>query len=82
MIIVVWVFTRIRIMPKDHKRHLISNLKGDFIEIEKPKSKSKPRPIDEQVFLSMVVDRDRLFYREAQERGDTEMMEFLKNRHK
>lgn len=48
---------------------------------DKPKSKTKPRDIPEQLFLDMVRERDRVFYAEAKLRGDTEMMTFLKNRH-
>ncbi len=69
-------------MPKDHKRHLIHDMKGNFVEIEKETYKSKPRDIPYEIFKSMVVDRDRLFYKEAQAKGDIATMEFLINRHK
>jgi hypothetical protein len=44
-------------------------------------SKSKPRDIPFENFLSMVRDRDRIFYKEAEQNGDIATMEFLKNRY-
>ncbi len=70
-------------MPKDHKRHLKLNSDWEWVDvIEKSDYKSKPRDIPYEIFKSMVVDRDRLFYKEAQAKGDIATMEFLKNRHK
>lgn len=40
-------------------------MQGGFYEIEKEKSKSKPREIDNEIFLSMVIERDRLWYKEG-----------------
>jgi len=68
-------------IPKDYKRHLKSDMKGNFVEIEKPKSKSVPREIEHSIFLSMVVERDRVLYNEAKNKGDIATMEFLKKRH-
>lgn len=70
-------------MAKDNKRHLKHDMKGGFDEIGvKSKSKTVPREIEHSIFLSMVVDRDRIFYKEAKDKGDVATMEFLKNRHK
>lgn len=70
-------------MPTDYKRHLKLNENYDWVDAkEKVKSKAKPRDISYDIFLNAVRDRDRLFYKEAQAKGDIEMMEFLKNRHK
>lgn len=67
----------------DYRRHLKSNMKGDFEDTKIDDSKkSKPRAIENEIFLSMVRDRDRLFYKEAKAKGDIATMEFLKNRHK
>ena len=68
-------------MPKDYKRHLKSDMQGGFYEIEKAKSKSVPREIEHSIFLSMVVERDRVLYNEAKSKGDIATMEFLKKRH-
>jgi len=52
-------------MP-DYKRHLISNLKGDFIEIEKPKYKAKPRKIEkDERITAYQVERDRILWKEG-----------------
>ena len=69
-------------MPKDYKRHLKSDMQGGFYEIEKSKSKTVPREIEHSIFLSMVVERDRILYNEAKSKGDIATMEFLINRHK
>lgn len=49
----------------DYKRHLKHDMKGNFEEIEKSKLKTKPREIENEIFLSMVIERDRLWYKEG-----------------
>lgn len=50
----------------DYRRHLKSNMKGEFEEIEKTKSKSKPREIvmSEQM-TNYLIERDRCLWREG-----------------
>lgn len=70
-------------MPKDHKRHLKLNENYDWVDVkEKSTYKAKPRDIERTIFLNAVRDRDRIFYKEAKQKGDTEMMEFLIKRYK
>lgn len=53
-------------MPKDYRRHLKSNMKGDFEDTKiNDSKKSKPRAIENEIFLSMVIERDRIWYKEG-----------------
>jgi len=53
-------------MPKDHKRHLIHDMKGSFYEVEKETYKSKPRPIvmSDQM-KEYLIARDRILWKEG-----------------
>lgn len=63
-------------MPNDYRRHLKSNMKGEFEDTKIDDSKKgKPRVIEHEIFLSMVRERDRLWYKEGKHR------EFLLNRY-
>lgn len=54
-------------------------MKGDFEPIEDGRKKSKPRVIDDGWFQQTVLLRERQFYKEAKQRGDTvEMDRILK----
>lgn len=66
--------------PKDYKTHL-THINGDWQDNNIQKSTTKPRNINTEVFLSMVEQRDRLFYGKAEQSNDTERMDFLNNRH-
>jgi len=61
-------------MPKDYKRHLISNLKGDFIEIEKTKYKAKPRVITKDPRITAYqLERDRILWKEGKSIDELKM---------
>lgn len=62
-------------MP-DYRRHLKSNMKGDFEETKIDDSKkSKPRSIENEIFLNMVKDRDMAWIAEGK------FVEHLTQRH-
>ena len=57
-------------------------MNGGFnFDTEPPKTKSTPKLVDNGWFYAITKDRDRLFYAEAKQRGDTEMMEYLIKKH-
>jgi len=50
----------------DYKRHLIHDMKGNFVEIEKPKYKAKPRKIEkDERITAYQVKRDRELWKEG-----------------
>lgn len=67
--------------PKDYKKHLTHDETGDWLDNKTKKSTSKPREIENELFLRMVEPRDKLFYAEAEQAGNIERMDFLNNRH-
>lgn len=71
-------------MPTDHKRHLKLDENYDWVDAkEKVKSRAKPKSYEPtEYYKQYMLERDRLLYKEAKERGDIKTMEFLKNRHK
>lgn len=64
-------------------RRLLHDMKGNFEEVN-PKDKRKYTPVEipREVFLNMTRERDRLFYKEAQAKGDIATMEFLIKKYK
>lgn len=57
------------------------NLEGTITDIKEYRKSAPQKTVDNSWYWERVKPRDRLFYKEAELRGDIEFMETLKNRY-